>query len=69
MSGTHKASHAARDASHYLAMAWAHELQGKPPGWPLARAVEHLTEAANALGYVLIPTRSLASRPDKTEAA
>jgi hypothetical protein len=54
----HAASHALRDASHYLAMAWMKELEDKPLGWPMKLAVERLTEAANALGFVLVPARA-----------
>jgi hypothetical protein len=54
----HAASHALRDASHYLAMAWMKELEDKPLGWPMKLAVERLTEAAHALGYVLVPARA-----------
>ena len=63
----HAASHAARDCAHYLAMAWAHELQGKAPGWPLNRAVDRLTEAAQCLGYTLVPERKALPAPAATD--
>ena len=51
----HAASHALRDASHYLAMSWMLELQDKPFGWPMKLATERLAEAASLLGYTLTP--------------
>jgi hypothetical protein len=69
----HAANMAARDAANYLAMCWMRELDGKPHGWPMGLAVERLTEAANALGFVMVPVASrtvtLAPDADKTEAA
>jgi hypothetical protein len=69
----HGAQCAANDAAKYLAMAWMKELtgeaQGQPIGdlgWTMKLAVERLTEAANALGYVLVPTR--AEAPAETPA-
>jgi hypothetical protein len=52
-------------------MAWMKELEDKPPGWPMKLAVERLTEAANALGFVLVPTRAdaPADAPATEEAA
>jgi hypothetical protein len=69
----HSAACAARDAAHYLSMCWMRDLDGKAPGWPMGLAVERITEAANALGFVLVPVASrtvtLAPAADKTEAA
>jgi hypothetical protein len=74
----HGAQCAANDAAKYLAMAWMKELtgeaQGQPLGdlgWTMRLAVERLTEAANALGFVLVPTRAEApaDAPATEEAA
>jgi hypothetical protein len=74
----HGAQCAANDAAKYLAMAWMKELtseaQGQQlcdPGWTFRLAVERLTEAAHALGFVLVPTRAEApaAAPATEEAA
>jgi hypothetical protein len=51
----HSASFRARDASHYLAIAYAYALNTPDRElWPLKVAIESLTEAADALGFDLV---------------
>jgi hypothetical protein len=50
----HSASFRARDAAHYLAMAYAYALTSTDREWPLKVALESLTEAADALGFDLV---------------
>jgi hypothetical protein len=55
----HSASFRARDAAHYLAMAYAYALTSAEREWPLKVALESLTEAADALGFDLVKRPAL----------
>lgn len=59
--GINGASISLSQATRYMAMAAADELNGKMVSPWLRLAVESLTETANALGYVLIP---ISGKPD-----
>ena len=56
MADIHAASTKASHAARHLAMAAAREIDGKTPDVWLALGVASLTEAANALGYVMVRT-------------